>query len=147
MQSHESLSLTEVFDSFLRDEIWNSEEHQAANDWLSKATDPSNYEAALPWALFEACKQAKEFQLCGILSHEEFIAEKEWIYAIHSDPNLTDDVKKVFQHTRLHRIAKLTAKYNEDLLSDSIHAQENLKLRKKKLRTNLVLQIFCFCNS
>jgi hypothetical protein len=135
--SSDKASLTEIFDSFLRDGIWNLEEHQAASDWLSRFAQPS--EQPFPWALIEACKRAKELEICGIFSNDEFIAEKAWIYSVYSDHDIDDEKKKMFQFSRLQSIENLKMQFEEEILVDPVRARANLEMNKKKPRPDSVI--------
>ena len=148
MQFDESIGLIQVFDSFLHDGVWNVDEHQAAKDWVlrekaaSRTADTKIVQKDFPWALFEGCKQAKKLEQQGIFRCDEFAAEKEWLYNLHSDVSVPDYLKIRMQKERFDSFENAKRIYDEERSKDSAHALENFELRKEKIRFEMVLA-FC----
>jgi hypothetical protein len=125
-----------MFDSFLHSDIWNLEEHRAACEWFMgpEQSHPSD----LPWAMFEACQHAKDLERRGILRRDEFVLEKEWLYATFSNSDITDDTKLQLSKARFTAYENAKMTFDKEVRINTFQACGNFDVRKDSIRENSV---------
>jgi hypothetical protein len=136
MEFHTNAEIQSLFDSFLHSDIWNLEEHRAACEWFMGPHQslPSD----LPWALFDACQQAKDLERRGILRREEFVLEKEWLYATFSSSDISEDTKQHLPKARFIAFENAKKIFDEEIRVNAFQACENFDIRKNTIRKNSV---------
>ncbi len=143
--SQTSADIQCMFDSFLHSEVWNREEHRAACEWFMgpEQCQPSD----LPWALFEACQHAKDLELREILRREEFVLEKEWLYATFSSSYLSDDTKIQLSRSRFIAYENAKNTFDQDIGFNPFQACKIFDTTKDTIRKNSVKHSRLVCNS